>query len=105
MKKIMAEQYKYVALNHIYASFVNFVCPFRTLHPIKYYRDYLSQNIRPDGRGFTDFRPIVLNVGSINTADGSSIAKVGNTTVVCGIKAVSKPHRRNLSSWLSFSFL
>ena len=28
-----------------------------------------------------------VNVGSINTADGSAIVKLGNTTVVCGIKA------------------
>lgn len=62
---------------------------YRTLHPAKYYRDYLSHGIRPDGRGFDKFRPIILNLGSIDTADGSAIAKVGQTTVVCGIKAVS----------------
>ncbi|CAG9855645.1 unnamed protein product [Phyllotreta striolata] len=60
---------------------------YKTLHPVKYYREFLSQGIRPDGREFNTFRPILLNVGSINTADGSAIAKVGNTTVVCGIKA------------------
>ncbi|CAH1105303.1 unnamed protein product [Psylliodes chrysocephalus] len=60
---------------------------YKSLHPIKYYRDYLAHGIRPDGREFNKFRPILLNVGSIDTADGSAIAKVGNTTVVCGIKA------------------
>lgn len=30
-----------------------------------------------------------MNAGSISTADGSAIAKVGRTVVVCGVKAVS----------------
>ncbi|XP_018572080.1 exosome complex component RRP43-like [Anoplophora glabripennis] len=60
---------------------------YKSLHPAKYYRDYLSHNIRPDGRDFDKFRPIILNVCSIDTADGSAIAKIGRTTVVCGIKA------------------
>ncbi|XP_072383158.1 exosome complex component RRP43-like [Diabrotica undecimpunctata] len=60
---------------------------YKSLHPVKYYRDYLSHEIRPDGREFNKFRPILLNVGTIDTADGSAIAKVGNTTVVCSIKA------------------
>lgn len=68
-------------------SNMNLLC--RTLHPVKYYRDYLSHGVRPDGRGFDKFRPIILNLGSIDTADGSAIAKIGQTTVVCGIKAVS----------------
>lgn len=57
------------------------------IHPIKYYRDYLEHDIRPDGRDLMKFRPIILNIDSIGTADGSSIVKIGNTTVVCGIKA------------------
>ncbi|KAJ3658495.1 hypothetical protein Zmor_010230 [Zophobas morio] len=60
---------------------------YKILHPVKYYRDYLAHNIRPDGREFDKYRPIVVNLGSISTADGSAIAKVGRTTVVCGIKA------------------
>lgn len=60
----------------------------RIIHPKKYYRNYLAHSIRPDGREFDAFRPIRINVKSIGTADGSSIVKLGNTTVVCGIKAV-----------------
>ncbi|XP_050299565.1 exosome complex component RRP43-like [Anthonomus grandis grandis] len=60
---------------------------YKSLHPLKYYRDYYSHDIRPDGREFFDFRPIIVNVGSITTADGSAIAKVGKSTVICGIKA------------------
>ncbi|KAL3267488.1 hypothetical protein HHI36_011611 [Cryptolaemus montrouzieri] len=60
---------------------------FRVLHPIKYYRDYIASNVRPDGRGLHKFRPVLVNIGSIQTADGSALAKVGDTTVICGIKA------------------
>lgn len=54
---------------------------------MKYYRDFLNHDLRPDGREFDQHRPIVINVDSISTADGSAVVKVGNTTVVCGIKA------------------
>lgn len=60
----------------------------RVIHPVKYYRDYLNHELRPDGRELTKFRPIVINVDSIGTADGSAIVKIGNTTIVCGIKLV-----------------
>lgn len=29
-----------------------------------------------------------LSSGSITTADGSALVKLGNTTVICGVKAV-----------------
>lgn len=48
-----------------------------------------AHSVRPDGRGLLKFRPAIVNVGSVKTADGSSLVKIGNTTVVCGIKAVS----------------
>lgn len=35
------------------------------------------------------FRDVSLNLYSIHTTDGSSAVKIGNTAVVCGIKAVS----------------
>lgn len=34
------------------------------------------------------FRDASLNLDSIHTADGSAAVKIGNTSVVCGIKAV-----------------
>lgn len=71
------------ALPHYYFSFV-----FRVIHPVKYFNDYVSQKLRPDGRSFMDLRNIKLNINSIKTADASTIVKCGNTTVVCGIKLV-----------------
>lgn len=57
------------------------------IHPVKYYRDYINYKVRPDCRTEDAFRPVIINVNSITTANGSAVAKVGNTTVVCGIKA------------------
>ncbi|XP_076635398.1 exosome complex component RRP43 [Colletes latitarsis] len=60
---------------------------YKTIHPMKYLQDHLAQSVRPDGRQFLSFRPISVNISSITHADSSSIFKIGNTTVVCGIKA------------------
>ncbi|OAD61486.1 Exosome complex component RRP43, partial [Eufriesea mexicana] len=60
---------------------------YRIIHPIKYLQDHLAQDVRPDGRQFLSFRPISVNVASVTHADSSAIFKIGNTTVVCGIKA------------------
>uniref|UniRef100_A0A3P9P5U1 Ribosomal RNA-processing protein 43 n=1 Tax=Poecilia reticulata TaxID=8081 RepID=A0A3P9P5U1_POERE len=52
-----------------------------------YHRSFLKENCRPDGRELSEFRTTTLNVGSISTADGSALVKIGNTTIICGIKA------------------
>jgi hypothetical protein len=36
-----------------------------------------------------DYTSMHSILGSIATAEGSSIVKLGNTTIVCGVKAVS----------------
>ncbi|XP_026797542.3 exosome complex component RRP43 [Pangasianodon hypophthalmus] len=60
---------------------------FKTAEPLEFHRSFLKENCRPDGRELGEFRPTTLNTGSISTADGSALVKIGNTTVVCGIKA------------------
>ncbi|XP_022079421.1 exosome complex component RRP43-like [Acanthaster planci] len=60
---------------------------FKTAQPVEYYRKFLKEDIRPDGRELGEIRPTILNVGSITTADGSALVKLGNTTCICGIKA------------------
>ncbi|XP_026857387.1 exosome complex component RRP43 [Electrophorus electricus] len=60
---------------------------FKTAEPLEYHRSFLKENCRPDGRELGEFRPTTLNIGSINTAEGSALVKIGNTTVICGIKA------------------
>ncbi|XP_046395452.1 exosome complex component RRP43-like [Ischnura elegans] len=60
---------------------------YKTIHPVKYLRDFLAHNVRPDGRTLHKFRPMALNIKSISSADGSALVKIGNTSVMCGIKA------------------
>lgn len=59
---------------------------FKTAEPLEYHRRFLKENCRPDGRELIEFRTTTLNIGSISTADGSALVKIGNTTVICGIK-------------------
>ncbi|XP_059349529.1 exosome complex component RRP43 isoform X3 [Ammospiza nelsoni] len=60
---------------------------FKTVEPLEYYRRFLKENCRPDGRELGEFRTTTVNIGSITTADGSALVKLGNTTVICGVKA------------------
>ncbi|XP_068187657.1 exosome complex component RRP43 [Antennarius striatus] len=60
---------------------------YKTAEPLEYHRSFLKENCRPDGRELSEFRTTTLNIGSISTACGSALVKVGNTTVICGIKA------------------
>jgi len=67
---------------------------YKTLQPQEFYKTFLDRKSRPDHRNLRDFRPTSLTIGSIGTADGSSIVKCGNTMVICGIKAeVAAPRR------------
>ncbi|KAM8976214.1 exosome complex component RRP43 [Pelodytes ibericus] len=60
---------------------------FKTVEPLEYYRKFLKESCRPDGRDLSEFRTTTINIGSITTADGSALVKLGNCTVICGIKA------------------
>ncbi|CCM05533.1 uncharacterized protein FIBRA_07759 [Fibroporia radiculosa] len=60
---------------------------FQRLHPKVYLERFLAENVRPDGRGFEEWRDVSVNVGSISTADGSALVRLGDTTIVCGVKA------------------
>ncbi|XP_050442502.1 exosome complex component RRP43-like [Adelges cooleyi] len=51
-----------------------------------YVKDYLAKNVRSDGRGVMEFRVSAINRHPIKTADGSSVVKIGNTSVVCGVR-------------------
>jgi len=52
-----------------------------------YVKEYLAHNKRSDGRELMGFRDASINLNSIRTADGSAAVKIGNTAVICGIKA------------------
>jgi exosome complex component RRP43 len=60
---------------------------FQRLHPRVYLERFVAEKIRPDGRTFDEWRNVSVNVGSISTADGSALVRMGDTTIVCGVKA------------------
>ncbi|KAI8818353.1 ribosomal protein S5 domain 2-type protein [Fimicolochytrium jonesii] len=65
---------------------------FKKIHPTEYHRRFLSQGVRADGRELLRFRKAIVTVGVISTAHGSAMVRLGDTTVICGVKAeVTEP--------------
>ncbi|KAF0974390.1 hypothetical protein FDP41_006422 [Naegleria fowleri] len=60
---------------------------FRKVHPLEFYKKFLPEGIRPDGRSLNMIRESLISSGSLRNCEGSSLVKTGNTSVVCGIKA------------------
>lgn len=62
---------------------------FRRIQPHEYLSRFLAEGYRPDGRSVGNYeaRQPAINVGSISSADGSALVKLGETTVLCGIRA------------------
>lgn len=65
---------------------------FKRLHPQAYFNRFLPHSFRPDGRPLADdaarsWRAVSVNRGSISTASGSALVRMGETTVTCGVKA------------------
>lgn len=50
-----------------------------------------SPATRPSNRSPTQPRPINLNIGSLTHCNGSSLIKIGATTIVCGVRAELLP--------------
>ncbi len=48
--------------------------------------DLAAKGQRMDGRGIDQYRPVSIEPGFVETADGSALAHIGDTTVLCGIK-------------------
>ncbi len=51
-----------------------------------YVKLLLDKNERADKRGFKDYRPISIETGVIDTAEGSAWVKLGNTQVLAAVK-------------------
>eukprot|EP01047_Picozoa_sp_COSAG01_P062559 COSAG01_NODE_7973_length_2968_cov_8.650052_4_plen_270_part_00 len=60
---------------------------FRKVHPCEYYERFVSQDVRPDGRGLTAARSTSITRGAVGKADGSAIVRLGNTTVLGTVRA------------------
>ena len=48
--------------------------------------DLARNGRRIDGRGTDEFRPVHIEPGFVSSADGSALARIGETTVLCGVK-------------------
>lgn len=77
---------------------------YKSLYPDSYYEKFVQQNIRPDGRDLQALRSLHIGVGSISSAYGSSMVKLGNTSVVAGVQA-EIGELQDLASQLSRYFL
>ncbi|KAJ3146572.1 hypothetical protein HDU86_008452 [Geranomyces michiganensis] len=65
---------------------------FQKIHPAEFHRRFLSQGVRADGRPLHKFRKAKISLGPVSTANGSAMVRLGDTTVICGIKAeVAEP--------------
>lgn len=60
---------------------------FLSCQPDEYFQRFIDHGIRPDGRQLNEYRPLNIGIGSVTTADGSAVLKLGRTTVVCGVRA------------------
>ncbi|KAF8602638.1 hypothetical protein BDV93DRAFT_443830 [Ceratobasidium sp. AG-I] len=60
---------------------------FQRLHPRAYFERFIAEGYRPDGRKVDSWRDVSVNVGSISTANGSALVRIGDSTIVCGVKA------------------
>lgn len=58
---------------------------YRALHPREYQRRFQSRGVRADGRSLLRSRKLQLTTGSIGTALGSAMVKLGNTKVIAGV--------------------
>ncbi|PNW77535.1 hypothetical protein CHLRE_10g440900v5 [Chlamydomonas reinhardtii] len=59
---------------------------FKRLYPDQYYQRFLAEGVRPDGRPIGRARAVTIGAGTITTADGSALVKVGRTTVLAGVR-------------------
>ena len=55
---------------------------FRKLYPTEYLEKFLKEGVRPDGRALWKLRSLAVTPSAITSASGSSLVKLGETTVV-----------------------
>lgn len=73
----------------------------RQLNPVDYYREFIKNGVRADGRSFSDLRRVAVGTGdhSTSSAYGSSLAHIGETKVSCNVSVlVGTPSQQNPGS-------
>lgn len=66
---------------------------FRKLYPEDYFKSFLEDGIRPDGRVLGRARPTTIGLNTISSADGSALVKQGETTVCVAAHACNEANR------------
>lgn len=62
---------------------------YKRLVPAEFLARHLSSehSIRPDSREPSQFRDLGVTTGSLSSANGSSVVRLGNTVMTCGVRA------------------
>ena len=61
---------------------------FRTLHPYAFFHKFLAHAMRPDGRTLLKTRNTLISASMLRSTNGSAMVRLGNTSVLCGIRAL-----------------
>eukprot|EP00033_Pygsuia_biforma_P004177 GCRY01004584.1.p1 GENE.GCRY01004584.1~~GCRY01004584.1.p1 ORF type:complete len:274 (-),score=27.83 GCRY01004584.1:49-870(-) len=73
---------------------------FKRVYPDRFFHHFLSKNIRPDGRGFMKGRQVALFNDCISTAEGSSLVRLGKTSVLAVVKCeIAEPKIGNSAGY------
>mmetsp|Transcript_8350 Transcript_8350/g.16073 ORF Transcript_8350/g.16073 Transcript_8350/m.16073 type:complete len:301 (-) Transcript_8350:61-963(-) len=76
---------------------------FRRLYPEQYYDKFINQGTRPDGRPLATCRTATIGLGPISSTDASSLIKIGNSSVLVGLKYdIESSNGSSSSSFLRF---
>ena len=58
---------------------------YKRLYPAEFYRQFIINGMRPDGRSFGTGRPVTIGVGAIESTTASALVKIGSTSVLAGL--------------------
>ena len=65
---------------------------FQRLYPAEYYKEFLSQGIRPDGRKFHEARETTIGIDVVSTANSSALIRIGSSAAMAGVKMEVRLH-------------
>ena len=58
---------------------------YKKLYPAEFYRKFVENGIRPDGRSFGSGRPVTIGLKPIEGPSSSALVKIGSTSVLAGL--------------------
>jgi len=59
---------------------------YRKLYPQEFLGRFLSEGLRPDGRGLSKARSVSVNTAAVSSSPGSALVKIGDTTVITALE-------------------